>query len=557
MGITALAWLVLRPLTAAGGGDTEPFNPADWPSHDWRSPGFVAVVDGQIYDPDCWPLQSVGANVPNMMHRESIVQNLEWMRKNKVRWIRVFVTGHLQNFDLTPDLVEQRLRELTRLVDSYNAAVGRAESIYLMVVLTDYYGQGVPGDPYVKDNPDGCEFVVLPAPWYRRGAQRFNFQAECGDSAIYDAPNYEVNFLPWVRRLAAAAADSPSIMGWQLGNELKARNSARNGIEYAYDWYLDFVVDTVDAIRAVDPNHLIFMGAQYFAELTDIPYRPGSGGIDYYLRDKYLQAVDKAARACGYGCWNVWNLTYYDFNPYPADDAMALARGHVGSVATEYGFTLGTPYEDEARFGRDRAAALRSGLRRPWQDVWGEWHEAQWSLGETLRALRLVGIASWGSPNPDPETDPGSDLDRRRGISSAPEGRALWDHWAYVAQELEYANGRAGQAAGCLALNSSGRANSSAPAARRPTPVPPILSRPIGSPTPALDLVGVVVGISTDPEDPTLVVKTDRGEMSVRMPKTQVVKTFNMGDTVRVRGWPLSDDVMLASSVEIVPPRRP
>ena len=66
----------------------------EWPDHDWRSPGFVGVVDGVMYDPDCWPLQSVGANVPNLIYRESIVQNLEWMRKNKVRWIRVFATGH-------------------------------------------------------------------------------------------------------------------------------------------------------------------------------------------------------------------------------------------------------------------------------------------------------------------------------------------------------------------------------------------------------------------------------------------------------------------------------
>src|SRR5687767_4255813 len=35
--------------------------PSAVPSHDWRAPGFVAVVDGRLFDPDCWPLISVGS----------------------------------------------------------------------------------------------------------------------------------------------------------------------------------------------------------------------------------------------------------------------------------------------------------------------------------------------------------------------------------------------------------------------------------------------------------------------------------------------------------------
>ena len=88
-------------------------------------------------------------------------------------------------------------------------------------------------------------------------------------------PNYEVHYKPWVRQLVSDLSESPAILGWQLGNELKARNNVRNGIEDGYDWYLDFVKDMTDTIRSVDKNHLIFVGAQYFAELTDIPYRPG------------------------------------------------------------------------------------------------------------------------------------------------------------------------------------------------------------------------------------------------------------------------------------------
>src|SRR5438045_224765 len=129
---------------------------ADWPNHAWRSPGFVGVVDGAMYDPDCWPLQSVGANVPNLIYRESIVQNLEWMRKNKVRWIRVFATGHRDSTEVDAEQRARMVRELATLVDSYNKSVARSDAVYMLVVLTDYYGQGVPGDRYIRDNAAGC-----------------------------------------------------------------------------------------------------------------------------------------------------------------------------------------------------------------------------------------------------------------------------------------------------------------------------------------------------------------------------------------------------------------
>jgi hypothetical protein len=551
----ALASLA-TPLDAAVGGEADPpFDPADWPSHDWRSPGFVGIVDGQMYDPDCWPLQSVGANVPNLLYRESVIENLEWMRKNKVRWIRVFLTGHREDRTLTVDGAEQRLRELTRLVEAYNASVARSEWIYLLLVLTDYYGQGVPGDVYVRDNPHGCEFVVLAAPWFRRGHQRFSFEQECGGGRVTEAPNYEVNFKPWVARMVGAVAGSPAILGWQIGNELKARNNARNGIADAYDWYLEFVRDIVDTIRRVDRNHLIVMGAQYFAELTDIPYRAGTGGIDPDLRDGYLRDLDRMARACGDACWNVWNLTFYDFNTYPVDDAMVLGRGRIASLATEYGFTLGTREEEQTRFGGDRLVALRDGMNRPWEDIFGRWHDTHWSLLETVERLDLVGVAPWGSPNPDPNTNPGSDLDRRRGISLAPEGPVLWQHWHYVGHDLYYESGRAGASNACLDLNSSGR-SSAGVVQKRSTPVPALMARPSASPTPPIDLTGVISGISTDDDEPLLILKADRREMQIRMPRTQVVRTFSLGDTVRARGWPLSDNVMLATSLEILRGRR-
>ena len=524
---------------------------ADWPNHDWRSPGFVGVIDGVMYDPDCWPLQSVGANVPNLVYRESILQNLEWMRKNKVRWIRVFATGHREAPETDAEEQMQRVRELTNLVEAYNKVVGPSEAVYMLMVLTDYYGHGVPGDRYIRDNPEGCDYYVLPAPWFRRGTQRFSFQPECGDPGVSDVPNYEVYYKPWVMQLASDLANSPAILGWQLGNELKARNNARNEIEEGYDWYLDFVADMTDSIRSVDKNHLIFVGAQYFAELTDIPYRPGSGGIEPDLRTEYFKAVRQMAQACGEYCWNVWPLTFYDYNAYPADDAMILRRGGIATLATEYGFTLGTPNEERVRYGGNRTRALRNGINRSWQDIDGNWWDNQWGLADTIYELEMNGAAPWGSPYPNPETDLGSDLDRRRGISLAPEGMELWQVWTGVAADLEYQNARAGSSSACFSTSSSGRALGNKPA-KRPDPVPPLMAKPSKAPTPPLDLQGVVSGISTDIEEPTLVVKVKNTNYRMRMPRNQSVRLYNVGDNVRVRGWPMGSDVLLATSIEVI-----
>ncbi len=562
--VTVAFSLLLAPFKVAFGDDDAPADDsesiayADWPEHDWRSPGFVGVVDGVMYDPDCWPLQSVGANVPNLIYRESIVQNLEWMRKNKVRWIRVFATGHREAPDVDAEQRARMVQELVRLVESYNKSVGRSESIYVLITLTDYYGQGVPGDRYIRDNPQGCDFSVLPAPWFRRGYQRYSFNPDCGDAPLSEVPNYEVYYKPWVRQLVSDLSESPAILGWQMGNELKARNNVRNNIDNAtaYDWYLDFVKDMTDTIRSVDKNHLVFVGAQYFAELTDIPYRPGTGGIDPEQKARYLKAVDQMARACGAYCWNVWPLTFYDFNTYPADDAMVLHRGGIATLATEYGFTLGTPDEDRVRFGGNRPQAIRSGMKRPWQDIDGTWHDTQWGLAETIRELELNGSAPWGSPYPNPDTDLGSDLDRKRGISLAPEGMELWQVWTGVAADLEYGNARAGAASSCMSASNSGRSNG-APPAPRPSPVPPLMARPSASPTPPIDMRGVVTGISTSVDDPTLIIKNAKNAtFRLRMPRNQSVKTFNLGDDVRVQGWPMGDGVMLATVIEIVYDKR-
>jgi hypothetical protein len=79
------------------------------------------------------------------------------------------------------------------------------------------------------------------------------------------------------------------------------------------------------------------------------------------------------------------------------------------------------------------------------------------------------------------------------------------------------------------------------------------MARPSASPTPPLDLLGVVTGLSTSSDDPTLIVRTAKNDtLRLRMPRNQSVKTFNVGDNVRVVGWPMGDGVMLATAVEVV-----
>jgi hypothetical protein len=132
----------------------------------------------------------------------------------------------------------------------------------------------------------------------------------------------------------------------------------------------------------------------------------------------------------------------------------------------------------------------------------------------------------------------------------------LWQIWTGVAADLEYQNGREGSSADCQTVSSSGRALGAAPAAR-PTPVPPLMARPAASPTPPLDLLGVVTGISTDDLDPTLIIQTAKsGTFRLRMPKNQSIKTINLGDNVRAKGWPMGDGVMFATGVEVVNNKR-
>ena len=323
-GVFPVAAITPRHPSGGTAPQTSP-GPSYGRTHDWRSTDFAAVVGGQIFDPGCVPMRSVGINVPNLLYRPGQEETLKWMHRNHIRWVRVFATGHAIGSERAPRdaaAAADALRTFLARVNAFNAHHDPSEAIYVLVSLTDYYPPAVPGDRFAYDHPTFDLTPILPAPWYRAGVRQFDFDQEHDQGLSTRMPNYEVFYKPWVRHLVASLAGDPAILGWQLGNELKARGSPRNGISslQAYGWYLDFTRDMVDTIRSLDGNHLVFMGAQYIAELVDWEYRP-QDQLDLDRVPEYHRLVKRMLENCGQYCWNVWSLTAYDFNPYPLDDA--------------------------------------------------------------------------------------------------------------------------------------------------------------------------------------------------------------------------------------------
>jgi hypothetical protein len=416
----------------------------------------VAAAGGQIYDPACVPMASIGMNVPNLPYRAGLRETLDWARAAHVRWIRVFATGH----DIGPDRAPKSARDaaamLRTLVDQvagYNANLSPGERIYVLVSLTDYYPPGVPGDRHAYDHPSFRDVPVLPAPWYRGGTRVFDFQQEHGYGTARSMPNYEITFKPWVREIAPALAASPALLGWQLGNELKARGSVRNDISPtdAYGWYLDFTRDIVDTIREADQNHVIFMGAQYMAELVDWDYRR-SGPPEPDMLDTYQRLVAQMLDACSTYCWNVWGLTGYDGNAYPWDDAMTFRQAGVAAVFTELGFTREVRGDSQVAFRGDRVDAVRNGAQAAWIDIDGRARPRGLSVNDLFDVAGAAGAAPWGSPAPTRDAE--IDADTGRGITFTPDQEALWSLWRSMGERREQANRLAGVSASCLALNS-------------------------------------------------------------------------------------------------------
>ncbi|HEV7664344.1 MAG TPA: hypothetical protein VGQ62_12460 [Chloroflexota bacterium] len=429
--------------------------------HDWRAEGYASVVGGVLYDALCVPLESVGSNVLNLPFRSGLDADLEWMRAHNIRWLRVLATGHGLSSDRAPRDAAAAIAALGSLLDgveSFNAAHAASETIYAVIGLTDYYPPGVPGDPHAYDHPLFRDVPVLPAPWYRAGVSVFDYDQEHGYPREIGLANYEQYYKPWVESIVTALANRPAVLGWQLGNELKARGSARNGVssEQAYAWYLAFTRDTVDTIRRHDRHHVVFTGTQYVAELTDYEYRP-AGQLAAALVPGYREIHRRLLADCGQWCWNVLGVTFYDFNPYALDDALLAQQARVAVSMTEYGFTnrpTDTPADRTARYGGDRAAAVRNGLGQSWQTVDGANRPSFPGAADLVASGLVGGVAPWASPSPYAGPDRGMDLDGQRGVTDAPDATALWDAWSATGARLEAANRSAGRVAACLGAHS-------------------------------------------------------------------------------------------------------
>jgi hypothetical protein len=431
-------------------------------THDWRAPGYAAAIGGMLYDPLCIPLDSVGSNVLNLPFRSGLDEDLQWMAAHNMRWLRVLATGHGLGPDRAPrdaSVAIADLQVLLNRVDAFNASRASSQSIYVLVGLTDYYPPGVPGDGHAYDHPTFKDVPVLPAPWYRAGIPFFGFDQEHGFGQESGLPNYEQLYKPWVQTIVSALAEHTSLLGWQLGNELKARGSPRNNIssEQAYSWYLAFTQDIVDTIRTRDRHHLIFTGTQYVAELTDYEYRPRAD-LAPELVAGYRQLHQRLLDACGEWCWNVLGLTYYDFNPYALDDALLARQAQVAAAMIEYGFTNGptdTTQDRLGRYGGDRAAAVRDGWAHAWKGLDGSVQTRFPGAADLVIGGTVVGVAPWASPSPQSGPDRGVDLDAQRGVTDAPDAAAVWDAWSATGARLEAANQAAGPAPACLAAHSS------------------------------------------------------------------------------------------------------
>jgi hypothetical protein len=450
----------VQPPPAANPPAPAPAAPAS--SHDWRDPGYPSTVGGMLYDTLCIPLASVGSNVLNLPFRTGQDEDLQWMAAHNMRWLRVLATGHGLGPDRAPRDAPTAIADLQLLlnrVEAFNAAHPSNQSIYVLVGLTDYYPPGVPGDGHAYDHPTFKDVPVLPAPWYRAGSAFFDFDQEHGFGRETGLPNYEQFYTPWVKTIVAALAEHSSLLGWQLGNELKARGSPRNGIssEQAYGWYLAFTRDIVDTIRSRDRHHLIFTGTQYVAELTDYEYRPGAD-LRPDLLPGYRQLHQRLLDACGQSCWNVLGLTYYDFNPYTLDDAWLAHQARVAAALLEYGFTnrpTDTAADRRARYGGDRPAAVLHGWTHPWKELDGSVQTSFPGAADMVAGGTVVGVAPWASPSPQSGPDRGVDLDAQRGLTDAPDAATAWDAWSATGARLEAANRAAGPSPACLAAHTS------------------------------------------------------------------------------------------------------
>ena len=196
-----------------------------------RAHGRQFGISGQSF-------RFIGVNLRGLAHYGTSIlphanakDQLEAARAIGARVIRIF----LPHRTLSVDQIKGRLAATIEILKR------DFPEMYLIVALTNLYGDvgfEVPGD--FGFGPEGKGFYtlrrddkdLLDLEWFRSG--------------------YTVNYLPFVRSVVEMFQDEPTIMAWNIGNELKAEGDP--------ELLVKFMHDVARKIKQWDPKHLVTTG---------------------------------------------------------------------------------------------------------------------------------------------------------------------------------------------------------------------------------------------------------------------------------------------------------
>ena len=180
----------------------------------------------------------IGVNLRGLVHYETQVRpranakdQLEAARGIGAKVIRIF----LPHRSLSVDQIR------SRLANTIQTMKRDFPEMYLIVALTNLYGDvgfEVPGDHGF--GPEGKGFYTL------RGENHDLLDPE------WFKTGYTVNYLPFVRSVVETFKNEPTIMAWNVGNELKAERDP--------ELLVKFMHDIARKIKGWDPNHLVTTG---------------------------------------------------------------------------------------------------------------------------------------------------------------------------------------------------------------------------------------------------------------------------------------------------------
>ena len=202
-----------------------------------RGDPFVQPA-GRVFHIGGRSFRFVGVNLRGLVHYGTSVlplanarEQLNAARSIGVRVVRIF----LPHRDVPVEEIKNRFRATIDLLKR------EYPEMYLVVALTNLYGDvgfNVPGDSgfgpenkgYYTLRQDGHD--LLAPEWFQDG--------------------YKNAYLHFVEDILKTFKNEPTIMAWNIGNELKAQERP--------DLLVNFMIDTASRMRAWDPNHMITTG---------------------------------------------------------------------------------------------------------------------------------------------------------------------------------------------------------------------------------------------------------------------------------------------------------